>query len=340
MNKRIYLYIYLAAVVLLFPFTFVACEKEQQQAVVAPELSFLVGSTDEYQTVNVTKASPYVEKTDIADCKVAVYNGKTTVFDWVKATKVDIDGHRYLKPAKTFLWTGVARHFYAFAPYATYGSTELSELTVTSASGGTYKAKFSYFLPASVTAPKQYDILFGHYYGKGEGEIVDGVQTLEAPMSFYHPLAAVKVCAANSISSVSDTKVNFVMLSDFYSKGSCVVDGSAETPVFTWTLSSAGEVAKYKTNFSSPVTPAKGVQIGGDSQTFMIIPQTPGLGSLLVISLTHDGITERYGKYMNTFTFEAGKMYVFQVGIDGIKTKAEGSVDSDESFDWDFIEAE
>lgn len=253
---------------------------------------------------------------------VSAYNGTTAKF--TNAISSYNNGIWVLDPtAKWF--SGETLDFYAMAaPSTTNGG--VSNFAVNAASK---QVTFDYTLPNFYPAD-QPDLMVGYYSGPGVEGTQAGVRV--APLTFYHPLSAIRLKAGD----IADAgwSINTISISNVYHKGSCVIDVAnlgTSTNAVTWTIDTdyrptmPGDSPEgINTNivgeeFTTAVTPVQGTIIGGSQEsTFMVIPQT--LNSTLSILFNTDEDTDKtYRVNLEDIELKPGKIYDITVNFKGIE---------------------
>ena len=201
--------------------------------------------------------------------------------------------------------------FYALAAPATAPT-----LSVTPSSN---TASFSYAAtnPSStISGANTPDIMFGYYSGTGT---LSGNKRV-APLTFYHPFAAIKFKAGADLVGAT---VNSITIKNVAYSGTCTIAASnlatAGNTAFSWQTNTG--LADYGDTYSASIT-AENQQIGTDSQTFMIIPQTMGETSKLEVNLTvvANGVnkTVTLEASLNNLAFTAGTIHTFTVNFSDI----------------------
>ncbi len=254
---------------------------------------------------------------------VSAYNGTTAKF--TNAISSYNNGIWTLNQnAKWF--SGETLDFYAMAAPATTNGG-VTNLAVNAASK---QMTFDYLLPNLLPAD-QPDVMVGYYSGLGEEGTQAGVRV--APLTFYHPLSAIRIKAGD----IADAgwEISNIVISNVYHKGSCVVDmanlGTSSNAV-TWTIDTdyrptipgATPPEGFNTNvvgeqFDPLATPTQGTIIGGSQEsTFMVIPQT--LNSELQIVFEYDKNSYHHYKVnLENLVLKPGKIYDITVNFKGIE---------------------
>ena len=192
--------------------------------------------------------------------------------------------------------------FYALAAPATAPTLSVTPSSKT--------ASFSYAAAnptSTISGANTPDIMFGYYSGTGT---LSGSKKV-APLTFYHPFAAIKFKAGADLVGAT---VNTITIKNVAYSGTCSIVASnlatAGNSAISWTTNTG--LADYGDTYTATITAAN-QQIGTDSQTFMIIPQTMGETAKLEVNLTVevDGVdkTVTLEASLNNLTFTAGSIH-------------------------------
>ena len=257
---------------------------------------------------------------------VTAYNGTTAKF--TNAISSYNNGIWTLNQnAKWF--SGETLDFYAIAaPTTTNGG--VSNFAVNAASK---KVTFDYLLPNLLPAD-QPDVMVGYY--SGQGVLGDQAGVRVAPLTFYHPLSAIRIKAGDIAGA--GWKINSLSISNVYHKGSCVIDMAnlgTTTNAVTWTIDTdyrptmPGATPPEGTNtnvvgemFDPAVTPVQGTVIGGSQEsTFMVIPQTLN-SQLSILFVTDDNTNKTYNVNIENIVLKPGKIYDITVNFKGIELES------------------
>ena len=254
---------------------------------------------------------------------VSAYNGTTAKF--TNAISSYNNGIWTLNQnAKWF--SGETLDFYAIAAPATTNGG-VSNFSVNAASK---KVTFDYLLP-NFYPVDQPDVMVGYY--SGQGVLGDQAGVRVAPLTFYHPLSAIRIKAGDIAGA--GWKINSLSISNVYHKGSCVIDMAnlgTTTNAVTWTIDTdyrptmPGATPPEGTNtnvvgemFDPAVTPVQGTVIGGSQEsTFMVIPQTLN-SQLSILFVTDDNTNKTYNVNIENIVLKPGKIYDITVNFKGIE---------------------
>lgn len=202
---------------------------------------------------------------------VSAYKGTTLKFD---GTSKYVSGDWALDQTATWI-SGENLDFYAIAPIAARG---ISGYNVDPA---TKQMTFTYQVPSN-KGMNQPDIMVGYYSGPGE-EDPNSDERRIAPLTFYHPLAAVRFIAGD----VDGASVRAVAITGLYDKGTATIDMSNwkeddPTVTTTWALDpTATPTAVSGFPFETSVTAVQDQYIGGPESAIMVIPQVLSAGAYL-----------------------------------------------------------
>ena len=168
-------------------------------------------------------------------------------------------------------YSGEVLDFYAIAPVNNRGITDVNVDPATKKMTFTYKVQTN----KGVSQP---DVMVGYYSGTGVESTTPGKRI--APLTFYHPLAAVRFKAGD----LADSPVRSVAIEGLCDKGTATIDmanmGSAGAVV--WTLDpSTPSTAVSGFPFDPAITPAEGEYLGGSESAMMVIPQVLSEGAVL-----------------------------------------------------------
>ena len=213
---------------------------------------------------------------------------------------------------KTAKWySGETLDFYAMA--ATAGVSNFA------VNASTKKITFDYTLPG-INGVDQPDVMVGTYSGTGVEGTQDGTRV--APLTFYHPLTAVRL----KVGDIAGCDIVSTSITGVYHKGSCTVDVAnlGTDAAFTWTKDT--EYAPATGNavgieFNPAHTAVADEYLGGTDSTFMFIPTTFTAADSLFVVIKNPGTTDRFTLFSTTLDgiqFKAGKVYDITVNFEGI----------------------
>ena len=264
-----------------------------------------------------TKATPVNTVSAFTDTytsfKVSAYKGTTAR---VSNGTVSYSSSAWSLNQTAKWYSGETLDFYALAfPETTPPMITLAENMSVIPSTKTAIFDYSFSLD-SATGENTPDIMFGYYSGTGT---LSGNKRV-APLTFYHPFAAIKFKAGADLVGAT---VNSITIKNVANGGTCTIAASNLATVgnsaISWTHDS-GHI-DYSNTYTAAITAAN-QQIGTDSQTFMIIPQTMGETAKLVVNLTVevDGVnkTVTLEASLNNLTFTAGTIHTFTVNFSDI----------------------
>ena len=263
----------------------------------------------------------FTDKYGTAGFTVSAYKGTTARF----TNAISFYANQKWSLDQTAKWySGETLDFYAFAPAgAAFASNQ-------SVNPSTKKMTFDYTV-STPFADQQPDFMAGYYSGLGED---GGAGVRVAPMTFYHPLAAVRFKAGD----IAGCEIQEIVINNIVNKGTCTIDASTSPVGVSWTLDPSysqtltlGEETATGINallalFDPMVTPEEGEIIGTDDvtgeneYTGMIIPQTlPDNAELIVaLRLPGDPKIRNYTVSLAGTTLEAGKLYTFKIDFKGV----------------------
>lgn len=192
------------------------------------------------------------------------------------------------------------------------------------------KGSFSYTLPAAATssskkdATNQPDVVFAITpdQSKSSGGAVN--------LRFHHALSALIFKVGQM---PGDTYLNSIAIDGVYSSGVCNVTAADDNDVyFEWIFDGKTQNAKYTEDIMK--APIWGEQMGGQEAVFMMLPQTMGDATKLIISFTIEGqeftIEKNFKEIVSSW--EADKRYIFTIGIpSGVKVEVEDQVSADKT---------
>jgi hypothetical protein len=179
---------------------------------------------------------------------------------------------------------------------------------------GECKGSFDYALPAAQTvspvkdATNQPDVVFAINpdQSKTDGGAVDLV--------FHHALSAIIFKVGEMPENVFLTSI---AIDGVYSSGTCSMSAAGDSNVdFVWSYTDAqSQNAKYTEEIGNYAV--KGDQMGGGEAMFMMLPQTMGTGTKIVLTFSIGGkdyTMEKAFKEILT-KWDADKKYIFSIGI-------------------------
>ena len=156
------------------------------------------------------------------------------------------------------------------------------------------------------------DLMFGYYSGEGVLNIAGSKRV--APLTFYHPFAAIRFVAGD----IAGAAVNSIKIKNAVYGGTCTINcaslATAGSAAIAWELESS--LADYGNTYTS-VTAVADEQIGTDAQTLMILPQTLGPMAKLEVSLTvtDEGVSTdvTLEASLENVVLEAGKLITLTI---------------------------
>ena len=201
--------------------------------------------------------------------------------------------------------------FFAVAP------ADGATLSITPASGTTgASASFSYTATAGddalISGSEVPDLMFGYYTGQGVLNTAGSKRV--APLTFYHPFAAIRFVAGD----IAGATVNSIKIKNAAYSGTCTINcanlATAGSAAISWV--NVNSLADYGNTYTS-VTAVEDEQIGTDAQTLMILPQTLGPIAKLEVSLTvtDEGVSTDVSleASLENVVLEAGKILTFKI---------------------------
>jgi hypothetical protein len=260
-----------------------------------------------------TKATPVNTVPAFTDTytsfKVNAYKGTTAKF--TGGTSTYSSGEWNLTATDVKWWPDETLDFYALAfPETTPPMITLADEMVVIPSTKTAIFDYTFSPSASATGENTPDIMFGYYSGTG---IASGGKRI-APLTFYHPFAAVKFKAGADLVGAT---VNSITITNVANGGTCTIAASnlAGNSAISWTLDS-GHI-NYSNSYTAAAITAADQQIGTDDQTFILIPQTLGATAKLEVSLTitDEGVSTdvTLEASLENVVLEAGKILTFTI---------------------------
>ena len=266
---------------------------------------------------------------------MSAYNGAGVVFkdlsnmQLVPVTGKDDSTHHIWRTVKDYLWPDYAMQFWAWAPNGT-SAGQISPAIVPDKSDGTGSLTFSYETPKSADgkdAEAQSDVLVAKVVTSGQP--ADGY----APLTFLHALSAVRFVV---VGSTIDFTVKSISLTGVYAKGSCTYiptdAGETAAEQVTWSVLSDKQI--YTQTFSGDhgFSPASGEQVGGESATFMLIPQCNGNDNVIKFDMTIEqgGEESHYKATLKDQEWLPGVTYTYCISsIDGdVKIRVDEEFDT------------
>lgn len=228
---------------------------------------------------------------------------------------------------------GISDRFWTEAPLSFFAySVSKDNVTVTPTfkrESGKCNGTFSYTLPATATAsPKkdataQPDVVFA--ITPDLTRTSDG----KVNLTFHHALSAIVFKSGKMPDNVY---LNSISIKNVYSSGSCVITPAADRDLtFAWTCSGS-QNASYIEEIRAEAEANS--QMGGEEAAFMMLPQTMGANTQLVLSFKIDNKEYTLEKKFNELLtkWEADKKYVFTIGLPSdIKVDVEDQVSPDKS---------
>lgn len=194
-----------------------------------------------------------------------------------------------------------ALDFFGYAKSNNNGS--LSNLTMDpAANSGT----FTYTLPDpsdNSSATAQPDLLFALAADKtNNGAAI--------PLDFYHALSSI---AFNSGSVPSQFKVKSIAFTNVSSSADCSYSLNGSSLKFSWT--GTGQKKQFKQAFDEEVGGSSSKPINTDEETFMMIPQSFGNDSEIIITVSFEDREYPINKKLSSITssWEPGKKYTYRI---------------------------
>ena len=174
-------------------------------------------------------------------------------------------------------YSGENLDFYAIAPVNNRGITGVNVDPATKKMSFTYQVQTN----KGISQP---DIMVGYYSGPGVESTTAGKRI--APLTFYHPLAAVRFKAGD----IDGAALKSVAINGLYDNGTATIDianmGSAGA--VTWAISSEDEPdAVSGFPFEPAITVEQGTYIGGPESAIMVIPQVLSDNAFLSIEIVN-----------------------------------------------------
>ena len=256
--------------------------------------------------------------------KVSAYNGATAKFS--DKTSSYSGGEWNLNTTAKW-YPNETLDFFAVAP------ADGATLSITPASGTTgASASFSYTATAGddalISGSEVPDLMFGYYTGQGVLNTAGSKRV--APLTFYHPFAAIRFVAGD----IAGATVNSIKIKNAAYSGTCTINcaslATAGNAAISWV--NVNSLADYGNTYSS-VTAVEDEQIGTDAQTLMLLPQTLGGTAKLEVSLTvtDSGVNTdvTLEASLKDVVLEAGKILTFKINYADIPitfTEPEGMI--------------
>ncbi len=211
---------------------------------------------------------------------------------------------------------GISGRFWTEAPLSFFAyAVSKNNVTVTPAfkrENNQCKGTFSYTMPEPATAdPKkdataQPDVVFA--ITPDLTRTADGSVDLE----FHHALSALVFKVGKMPANVY---LNSVSIRNVYSSGSCTITPSADKDLaFSWSYSGSQNTSYTEYIGTNAVADS---QMGGEEAVFMMIPQTMGADTKLVLSFSIGGREYSLVKPFNEIIsrWEADKKYTFKISV-------------------------
>ncbi|MCR4863982.1 MAG: DUF285 domain-containing protein [Bacteroidales bacterium] len=203
--------------------------------------------------------------------KVSAYKGATAKF--TDATSKFTNGTWTLTPGAKW-YSGETLDFYAI--------TQDRGISNQNVNASAKQMTFDYSVP-STKVWNQPDVMVGYYSGPGVVE-TDNLSVRIAPLTFYHPLAAVRLIAGN----IAGQKVREAGIFNIYGEGTCTADMSGTAPTFSWEFSSTATPNSFAAfPYEGDPVAVEGQFLGGESEALMVIPQTLGENAYFEVGMVN-----------------------------------------------------
>lgn len=283
-----------------------------------------IGDPDYEETTYVPL---FATKYGTAGFTVNAYKGTTSRF--VNATS-SYSGGEWVLNQNAKWYSGEVLDFYAVAP----ANANVSNLSV---NPSTKQMTFDYALPG-YTPVDQPDVMVGYYSGEGRD---DSEGKRIAPMTFYHPLAAIRLRYGNILDYKYPTLIG---ITNLYHKGTATVsmpNGTSSEPTITWEVdteyipsmpfdgqtppaNASANVIMFRVPAPADPSelPEQGDIVGGPDYTFMVVPQTLSSDSQFAVAVPGKGDDERYYASLEGLTLEAGKLYDITINFKDIEVES------------------
>lgn len=216
-------------------------------------------------------------------------------------------------PSSTYYWPGGSKklQFFAYAPYNGAGIT----LPASSAPG---TPSFTYVVPDNVADQK--DILVAK-----SSELAANYNN-NAPLSFTHPLTAVKFVVGDDM---VNSKVTKITLKNVLSSGRYIIGESSWTP--------AGQYKNFSQTLDMSPGTIPGTAITSHAQTFMMIPQTLPALAKIEIELTDLLSNQNWtlSASINQGVWPIGKTVTYKISTSSIDVQYTFDVSSSINFTYE-----
>ena len=243
--------------------------------------------------------------------KVSAYKGTTAKF--TDATSKFTNGKWNLTPSAKW-YSGETLDFYAITP-----DRGVSNQSVNASAK---QMTFDYSVPGS-KGWDQPDVLVGYYSGTGVAD-TDNSSVRVAPLTFYHPLAAVRFIAGD----IAGQAIREAGIFNLYRAGTCTADMSGTAPAFSWTFSSSATPDFFSAFvYEGDPVAVEGEYLGGESQALMVIPQTLGEGAYFEVGMVNPDADDDpstpdammyYRSSLKDVQLQAGKILNITVDMKGV----------------------
>ena len=309
MKRKNYI-LFLAAGVMAAALSLNSCDN-RMGADVSDEFTFSATAVSYTGRVG-TKAAPIntvdAFESTYTSFKVSAYNGATAKFT-DKTSSYSAGEWNLNTTAKWY--PNETLDFFAVAP------ADGATLSITPASGTTgASASFTYTASAGddalISGSEVPDLMFGYYTGQGVLNTAGSKRV--APLTFYHPFAAIRFVAGD----IAGATVNSIKIKNAAYSGTCTINyaslATAGSTAISWV--NVNSLADYGNTYTS-VTAVEDEQIGTDAQTLMLLPQTLGGTAKLEVSLTvtDEGVESdvTLEASLKDVVLEAGKILTFKI---------------------------
>ncbi|MBR5550986.1 MAG: fimbrillin family protein [Muribaculaceae bacterium] len=177
---------------------------------------------------------------------------------------------------------------------------------------GVYKSSFSYTIPENSTSPRcdatnQPDIVLA--ISADQSKEISPVVNFK----FHHALSALMFKVGRLPENVF---LNSISISGVYDSGTCTATATDNQEVdFAWDFTGKQQKYTYVEDLNQEA--AEGDQMGTSETIFMMLPQTMGENTKLILSFSIDGTECSLEKNLADYltAWEADKKYLFTIGI-------------------------
>lgn len=214
---------------------------------------------------------------------------------------------------------GISNRFWTEAPLSFFAyAVSKNNVTVTPTfkrENAQCKGTFDYTMPAAATtdpkkdATAQPDVVFAITPDQEKT-----TNSGEVDLEFHHALSALVFKVGQMPANVY---LKSVSIQNVYSSGTCTITPSTDNDLaFTWTCSGSQNASYTEYIGTNAVADS---QMGGDEAVFMMIPQTMGTNTKLVLSFSigerEYSLVKSFNEIISNSKWEADKKYTFKISL-------------------------